>query len=110
MRIGIRFVLRRFFVNCANRIAAVRIRQMVRTLNAQFCRVPDCVLRTSGANQNIMDNLNHVLASSPRLARLSLHIGFESVQYSPEFTAVLVRTLLRTVAPDGGLSLLLAAI
>ena len=110
MRIGIRFVLRRFFVNCANRIAAVRIRQMVRTLNAQFCRVPDCVLRTSGANQNIMDNLNHVLASSPRLARFSLHIGFESVQYSPEFTAVLVRTLLRTFAPDGGLSLLLAAI
>jgi hypothetical protein len=52
------------------RIAAVRIRQMVRTLNAQFCRVPDCVLRTSGANQNILDNLNHVLASSPRLARV----------------------------------------
>ncbi|EQA8970642.1 hypothetical protein ACX9QM_002118 [Enterobacter hormaechei] len=52
------------------RNAAVRIRQMVRTLNAQFCRVPDCVLRTSGANQNILDNLNHILAFSPRLARL----------------------------------------
>ena len=48
------------------RNAAVRIRQMVRTLNAQFC----CVLRTNGANQNIFDNLNHVLASSPRLARV----------------------------------------
>ncbi|WP_427035194.1 hypothetical protein [Citrobacter youngae] len=43
---------------------------MVRTLNAQFCCVPDCVLRTNGANQNIFDNLNHVLASSPRLARV----------------------------------------
>ncbi|HGO5461650.1 TPA: hypothetical protein ACK245_004728 [Enterobacter hormaechei] len=52
------------------RNAAVRIRQMVRTLNAQFCRVPDCVLRTSGANQNILDDLNHALASSPLLARV----------------------------------------
>ncbi|EPS9349518.1 hypothetical protein ACJ0PH_19300 [Citrobacter portucalensis] len=43
---------------------------MVRTLNAQFCRVPDCVLRTSGANQNILDDLNHALASSPLLARV----------------------------------------
>ena len=70
MRIGIRFVLRRFFVNCAIRNATVRIRQMVRTLNAQFCRVPDCVLRTSGANLNILDDLNHALASSPLLARV----------------------------------------
>lgn len=48
------------------RNAAVRIRQMVRTLNAQFC----CVLRTNGANQNIFDNLNHILASSPQLTRV----------------------------------------
>ncbi|ALD77389.1 hypothetical protein P10159_2598 [Citrobacter portucalensis] len=39
-------------------------------MNTQFCRVPDCVLRTSGANQNILDNLNHILASSPQLARV----------------------------------------
>ena len=52
------------------RNAAVRIRQMVRTLNAQFCCVPDCVLRTSGANLNILDGLNHALASSPLLARV----------------------------------------
>ncbi|WP_263972246.1 hypothetical protein [Citrobacter freundii] len=43
---------------------------MVRTLNAQFCRVPDCVLRISGANLNILDDLNHALASSPLLARV----------------------------------------
>ena len=67
MRIGIRFVLRNLL---RIRNATVRIRQMVRTLNAQFCRVPDCVLRTSGANQNILDNLNHILASSPQLARV----------------------------------------
>ncbi|ECA1369633.1 hypothetical protein ENB89_17745 [Salmonella enterica subsp. enterica serovar Idikan] len=52
------------------RIAAARIRQAVRAFNAQFCCVPDCVLRTNGANQNIFDNLNHVLASSPRLAQV----------------------------------------
>ena len=50
--------------------ATVRIRQMVRTLNAQFCRVPDCVLRTNAANLNIFDDLNHDLASSPLLARV----------------------------------------
>ncbi|WP_370614864.1 hypothetical protein NMD21_00505 [Citrobacter portucalensis] len=62
-----RFVLRNLL---RIRNATVRIRQMVRTLNEQFCRVPDCALRTNGANQNIFDNLNHVLASSPRLARV----------------------------------------
>ena len=89
MRIGIRFVLRRFFVNCANRIATVRIRQVVRTLNAQFCRVHDCVLRTSGANLNILDDLNHDQASNPLLGRSSRYLRFKSVKNSPELTAVL---------------------
>ncbi|AVU52101.1 MULTISPECIES: hypothetical protein [Enterobacter cloacae complex] len=66
MRIGIRFVFRGHFGNCAIR----NIHPAVRTLNAQFCRVPDCVLRTSGANLNILDDLNHALASSPLLARV----------------------------------------
>ncbi|SBZ96059.1 Uncharacterised protein [Klebsiella quasipneumoniae] len=52
------------------RNTTVSIRQVVRTLNAQFCCEPDCVLRTSGANLNIWDGLNHVLASSHRLGRV----------------------------------------
>ena len=62
------FANSRFVLRIRN--ATVRIRQMVRTLNAQFCRVPDCVLRISGANLNILDDLNHALASSPLLARV----------------------------------------
>lgn len=55
---------------------------MVRTLNAQFCRAPDCVLRTSGANLNILDGLNHDQASSPPLVRISIYSEVQSVKNS----------------------------
>lgn len=58
----------------------------------------------------ILDDSNHIYAPALLLARLLRRSGSESVKNSQEFTAVLVRTLLRTVAPAGGLSLLLTAI
>lgn len=50
------------------------LRTALRTLRA----------RTSSANLNILDGLNHVFSSSPLLARVSEYPRFESIQNNPK--------------------------